>query len=336
MDIFTQGLVGASLAQSSAKKEHLTLATFIGFLAGLLPDADALIRSSQDSLLNIEYHRHFTHSVFFIPIGALIAALILWPFLKNKLDFKSLYIYALLGYCLSGFIDAATSYGTHLFWPVFDKAISFNIISIVDPVFTLILLISLGITLKKRSSRAIHIGLSLAAIYMLFGWFQLQKATEISTNLASERGHKIERLLVKPTLGNLVLWRSIYQAENKLYVDAIRVGIFNNKKVYPGESITLFNEHSDVNLPGNSVLSNDIRRFKEFSNNYLAILPENSNFLIDIRYSMLPNSLQPLWGIKMDVENPDHHAKYIITRSNNETVRKIFINMLLGKDLEEM
>ncbi len=84
------------------------------------------------------------------------------------------------------------------------------------------------------------------------------------------------------------------------------------------------------------MLSNDIRRFKEFSNNYLAILPENSNFLIDIRYSMLPNSLQPLWGIKMDVENPDHHAKYIITRSNNETVRKIFINMLLGKDLEEM
>ena len=45
----------------------------VGLAAGLLADADVLISSANDPLLNIEYHRHFSHSLFFIPIGAAIA-----------------------------------------------------------------------------------------------------------------------------------------------------------------------------------------------------------------------------------------------------------------------
>jgi len=50
------------------------------FFAGLLADSDVLIHSSSDPLLTIEYHRHFTHSVFFVPIGVLLAAAVLFPF----------------------------------------------------------------------------------------------------------------------------------------------------------------------------------------------------------------------------------------------------------------
>jgi hypothetical protein len=44
-------------------------------VAALLPDADALVRSSADPLLYAEFHRHFTHSLAFIPVGGAIAAL---------------------------------------------------------------------------------------------------------------------------------------------------------------------------------------------------------------------------------------------------------------------
>ncbi|MDH5649247.1 MAG: metal-dependent hydrolase, partial [Gammaproteobacteria bacterium] len=90
MDIITQGTLGCVLAQSAARPGEIRQASIIGALSGLLADADVLIRSSEDPLLTIEFHRHFTHSVFFIPFGALIAALIIWPFVKRHMDFKRL------------------------------------------------------------------------------------------------------------------------------------------------------------------------------------------------------------------------------------------------------
>tara|TARA_A100001015_G_scaffold320881_1_gene448953 strand:- start:3500 stop:4105 length:606 start_codon:yes stop_codon:yes gene_type:complete len=75
MDPISQGTVGAAFAQSSASKNNIIRIGFIGFLAGLAPDLDVLIRSSDDPILFLEYHRQFSHSLFFIPFGSLFVAL---------------------------------------------------------------------------------------------------------------------------------------------------------------------------------------------------------------------------------------------------------------------
>lgn len=41
-------------------------------------------------------------------------------------------------------------------------------------------------------------------------------------------------------LANLVLWRSIYEFESRLYVDAIRAGPFSEPRIYSGESVDKF------------------------------------------------------------------------------------------------
>jgi inner membrane protein len=137
VDILTQGLLGAVFAQVIANKEEKKLASIAGAAAGLLADADILIRSSSDPLLTLEYHRHFSHSLFFIPFGAAIAMLLLWPLMRRRLSLRRLYIFCLAGYSLSGLLDACTSYGTYLFWPLSNERVALNIISIVDPIFTL-------------------------------------------------------------------------------------------------------------------------------------------------------------------------------------------------------
>ncbi|MDA0655633.1 MAG: metal-dependent hydrolase, partial [Proteobacteria bacterium] len=77
MDPFTQGLIGASLPQAIAPNRRLLLwASCFGFVAGLLPDLDVLIRSSSDPLLFLEYHRQFSHAIVFIPVGGLVCAAI--------------------------------------------------------------------------------------------------------------------------------------------------------------------------------------------------------------------------------------------------------------------
>ena len=332
MDIITQGLLGGVLAQSVAKKEETKLATIVGVCAGLLADADILISSSNDPLLNIEFHRHFTHSLFFIPIGAAIAMALLWPFFKNRLPLKRLYLYSFLGYSMSGLLDACTSYGTHLLWPLSDERIAFNIISIIDPIFTLCLLITLFLSLRIKKQRISHIGLFIGVSYMAFGYFQLQRATTIAEDLMASRGHQSEKHVVKPTVANLVLWRSVYVYNDKIYVDAVRAGLFSANTVYQGESVDKLKIETDFpNLEKTSLLYNDIRRFSSFSNDFIAF-NKQKNIVGDLRYSMLPISAKPLWGIIINKDKPHAHADYQFFRDGSKPVRNKFMSMLFGNE----
>lgn len=332
MDLFTQGLLGATMAQTGAQKTEIRLATGIGFIAGLAADADILIQSEQDPLLNLEFHRHFTHSLFFVPLGAFIVALVLWFLLRRRLTFARLYLFTLLGYCLSGVLDAFTSYGTQLLWPLSNERIAWSIISVIDPVFTLILMLAAIIAFKKNSRITAWIGLFLASTYLTLGWFQSAARQSFANTVIAERGHVAEMVIVKPTLGNILLWRSIYRHQGMLYVDAIRAGFLSQPQLYPGESIAQFERTRDLkNVSETSVLAQDIERFSHFSAGLLAIRPEQPNILIDVRYSNLPNTLAPLWGIEIDPAHPDQHAKYNLYRDSSKPTREKFFAMLLGR-----
>ena len=80
MDPLSQGALGASASQSFASEPgKQRSAMLVGLLAGMAPDLDIFIRSANDPLLFLDFHRQFTHSLFFIPVGALLCALILYP-----------------------------------------------------------------------------------------------------------------------------------------------------------------------------------------------------------------------------------------------------------------
>jgi len=329
MDVLTQGLVGGVLAQSLAAKNEKTVATLVGVVAGLLADADILIRSSADPLLNIEYHRHFSHSLVFIPVGAAIAMLLLWPFVRRHLSGKRLYLFCLAGFSMSGVLDACTSYGTHLFWPFSDERVALNIISIVDPVFTLILLVTLVAGLRVGHRKVAFTGLALCAMYLGMGFVQLQRAEQVAGDLRERRGHLAVQSVVKPTLANLVLWRSVYIHGGRIHVDAVRVGLFGPARVIEGESVALFSLERDLpQLDESSVLYADILRFLSFSDGFVALDPMQANVLGDIRYSMLPVSARPLWGIVIDPERPQVHADYRFFRDSSRSVRETFLNMV--------
>lgn len=331
LDLITQGLLGATLAQTASRRAELGTATAVGLVAGLLPDADILIRSSGDSLLNLEYHRHFTHSLIFIPLGGFIAALLAWPFVRQRLHFPRLYLYALLGYGLSGLLDASTSYGTYLFWPFNDTRVAWNIISIIDPVFTLPLLLATLFGLRRRSAVPARIGLLLAAAYLTLGWQQHERGEQAAKQLARERGHGVQRMVVKPTLGNLILWRSVYLSEDRFHVDAIRLSLAGPPRVYPGGSLPHLQPQADTRLAAGSRLQRDALRFDRFSDGFLVQHPRHPEVLGDIRYAMLPDSLEPLWGIRLNLQQPEQHARYETFRDTSRQSRQRFLSMLTGK-----
>ena len=74
----------------------------------------------------------------------------------------------------------------------------------------------------------------------------------------------------------------------------------------------------------------DIERFKHFSSGYVAVDSANLNKVVDIRYSLLPQEIAPLWGILLD-ENKKHdeHAEYLTNRAEPGNALSRLVSMLI-------
>lgn len=330
MDPLTQGLLGASVPQSLSKKQHVVVAGVLGLLAGMAPDLDVLIRSSSDPLLFLEFHRQFTHSLLFIPIGSFICALVLhWVIAKKRsLSFKQSWGFCALGYGTHGLLDSCTSYGTQLFWPLTNERFAWNTISVIDPAFTLpILILLIFATLKKKPVLA-RIALLWGLIYLILGVIQRDRAEASGWQLAKERQHTPLRLEAKPTFANISLWKVIYETEDKYYVDAVRLG--TSVKTYSGDSIDKLNVTKDFPwLDPNSQQAKDIERFRQFSKGFLAQDPADKYRIIDVRYSMVPNEIRALWSINLSpTADANAHVEYTTHRDNTPESRQGFLRML--------
>ena len=332
MDLLTHGIVGAALAQSAAPPREARVAAGVGFASGLLADADALVDSAADPLLVLEYHRHFTHALVFVPAGALIAAAVLWPLLRRRMGFGRLYLYALLGYALAGLLDACTSYGTHLLWPFTGERTAWSIISVVDPVFTVMVAAALAAGVLGRRPWAARAGLALAAGYLALGLLQHERAEAAARALADERSHRPAQLLVKPAFGNIVLWRSLYVVEGRAHADAVRAGPLGGIAIYPGDSIALLDPARDLSdAPPGTRAREDVERFAALAGGFAAPHPRRPHFIGDARYSMLPNGTDPLWGVTYDPRRPEAGVRLVTDRSLTPEIRRRFIDMLLGR-----
>jgi inner membrane protein len=345
MDPISQASLGASLSQSFANDNSKQFsALVIGALAGMAPDLDVFIRSSEDSLLFLEYHRQFTHSLIFIPFGALLCSLIFYPlmhsrWLRNKwpaakLSFAQIYLFSFLGYATHGLLDACTSYGTQLFWPFSNERFAWNIVSIIDPLFTLPVIFFISLAAYRKNARYARIAFAYAVIFLSLGVVQYQRAEQAVTALASQRGHQIERVHLKPSFGNRHLWKMIYEYDGRYYVDAV-ILLWNTKYI-TGTSIQKLNVKRDFPwLPEDSQQAKDIERFRWFSDGFLAMSTRNPNLIMDVRYSFLPNRINPMWGVelsKQQVENGnlDVYADYQMIRDLDQNTGKAYFEMLFN------
>ncbi len=330
MDPVTQGSLGAIASQSLAKKNELKWAFIIGWLAGMAPDLDVLIRSDIDPMVFYLYHRHFTHSLLFIPLGSLIVSLFLHLFLKKKISFKKNYFFSFLGYGTHGLLDACTSYGTLLLWPFSNYRFAWNNISIVDPLFTFPLITFIVLALRGKSNKYARYAVFYALFYLSLGVVQANRAESLGHKIAQAEGHNPLRLTARPSLGNLYLWRVVYEHQGYFYSYAVRVGF--NPNWEEGEKIQKLDLKRDYPwVREGSQHAIDIEKFKWFSVDYLAVHPDDPQSIGDIRFSLSPDSMYPLWGIQLKKGKDNEHVKNINFRMKSLKLRKRFLELLFNK-----
>ena len=117
------------------------------------------------------------------------------------------------------------------------------------------------------------------------------------------------RLEAKPSYGNLLLWKVIYEVEGCYYTDAFRAS--PRMTLFPGAFIPLLDVERDLPwLDKDSQQATDLERFYWFSRGYLSLDPDTPLRVIDRRYSLVPNDATGMWSIWFDrqADRTDHVA----------------------------
>jgi len=220
MDSITQAALGASVAYAVAGKSLGSRALIYGAVLGSLPDLDVLV-PYEDAVDNFTYHRSWSHS--FVTLS--VFSIVLFALSKHwweRQGVNALRAFLLLWLVLvtHPLLDSFTVYGTQIWWPISHYPVGWGSIFIIDPVYTIPLLITfILIFVKDRSaksarqkavfrSKTVYTGLLISSLYLL-ATVVIQKQVEKEA-LAALRtvGFEQESYAVLPTPG-LILWRIV-------------------------------------------------------------------------------------------------------------------------------
>ena len=302
MDPITQTLLGAAAVQAVFGRRLGRMAALFGSVGGELPDIDVFVPPT-DAALPMEFHRHFTHALLFIPLGGVLAAL---PFMllgRWRRDWKLVLAATTLGCATHALLDTCTSYGTYLLWPFVDRRLAWDIISIIDPIFSLFLLVGILWSMIAGAVRPARIALGLCALYLGLGVVQHQRAVAVQRTLAAGRAQEIERGRVMPTLGNLVVWRSVYEADGRLHSDGVRLPNPGRAASRAGSSVPLVTlEELETLVMGDPRQIRILEGFVAFADGYVARMGDDPRAIGDMRYSLTTSGFDPIWGIRIEDE----------------------------------
>ena len=217
MDSLTQIVLGGAIAAAIAPAHHRRAALLAGAALGTLPDLDSIPISlfTDDPIALMTVHRSFSHSLFVLP---LVGWLIWWLFRRygkgRVAESPARWFWAIqLALVTHPLLDAFTVYGTQLLWPLPSAPVMWSSVFIIDPGYTLWLLVACLIAwiapAKPMAQRALVAGLALSTAYL--GWSLLAKAAverEADLALASLGLQDAPRFSV-PMPFNTLLWRVV-------------------------------------------------------------------------------------------------------------------------------
>jgi membrane-bound metal-dependent hydrolase YbcI (DUF457 family) len=146
MDPVTHAIAGSLLGKSFFSKRGGRVAIFAATLGAIFPDIDTVADVvTRDPLAIVKYHRGITHSWFGLPF---FAAALAWltQRLARKLGLETpswgwlTFIYS-VGIASHILMDGTTSFGTRMWTPFSDRRVAWDLIFIIDLIFTSILLV---------------------------------------------------------------------------------------------------------------------------------------------------------------------------------------------------
>lgn len=288
MDSLTHTVMGACLGEGIAGKKLGKKAMLIGALANNLPDIDVITALWTNPAEELLVHRGITHSILFACLAGPILAYVFQKLLtKNPMSFRRWLVLIQSGLFIHIIIDAFTAYGTGWFEPFSNYRVSFNTLFILDPLFSLPMIIAavLLLFLKKDSVQkrgvTYRLGLGLSALYLMITLgIKLAVNSVVSKDL-SANSISYNSYMATPTALNNVLWYAIAKKDDHFYIGYY--SIFDTDEKITWE---LFTQNDSLLNPFKT--SEEVAYLKRFSKDYYC-LHQNENGVVfsDMRFGQI-------------------------------------------------
>jgi inner membrane protein len=321
MDSLTQIVLGAAVGEAVLGKKVGNRAMFYGAIAGTIPDLDVVSSFFVDTVTALEIHRGFTHSILFSVIFAPI-----FGFLVSKIDaYKSLKGWTLLffwAFFTHPILDAHTTWGTQLFWPL-DIRLAFKTIFVIDPLYTLpfLVFLLLAIFQKKDAPKRQFFNRTglivsssyLALTFLLKGvsFYQFKDALEMQ-NLT------YQEIDTKPTPLNTVLWVANVKRENDFLI--------GNYSFFDKNEIQFSSYPKNHQLIDHLKDNEKMQRMIHISKGWFTILEKDGElFYNDLRFGLLSteeNATNFVFQYRI-IANADGTINFVETEKNISEGKKL-------------
>jgi len=238
VDSLTQAVLGATLQTALLGRWQGRRALLYGAALGTLPDLDVFIDYGH-AVNEMTYHRGFSHSLFVLTGVALLLTWLCGRWRDPCYSRRRLFLTLWLVLVTHPLLDAFTTYGTQLFWPLPTTPVAWSSIFIIDPLYTLPLLLAVLAGLlfgpRGRPPRLAVAALLVSTAYL--GWTLVAKYSaerQVRTALAAQ-GQQDVRLFSAPLPFTSLLWRVMVDDGPERYREAW-VGLLDE---YPPELVAL-------------------------------------------------------------------------------------------------
>lgn len=220
MDSITQATLGAAVGHICWQDKLGRKALIAGAILGTLPDLDVLIYPFLDEVQRLYWHRGESHSVWFLLLGSIgIGWLLSRRYKAQQFEILQTTTGVFLILSTHVLIDLFNVYGTQLLAPISRKGFALNNMFIIDPLFTLPLLVgTIGAYLIKKqdvAQRINQIGLLLATLYAVWSLSAQSIADQkFRMALTELNNFKVSRQITSAGPFTTLLWRHIAETSD--------------------------------------------------------------------------------------------------------------------------
>jgi inner membrane protein len=285
MDSLTQIVLGAAVGELVLGKKVGNKAMLYGAIAGTIPDLDVLTRYFMDTITATEWHRGFSHSIFFSILFAPVFGWLVWKLnRKEEASWKDWSWLMFWGLFTHPVLDAFTTWGTQLFWP-FKTRLAFQNIFVIDPLYTISFIIFLILAMfQNRSSpkrrRYTKLGLIISSSYLLLTLLLKGIAFQKFENALKVQAIDYNQMNTRPAPFNSILWMANIETK-----EAYLMGDYS---FFDSKSIAFKSYPKNHKLLG-SLKSNDkIKRLIQITEGWYTISEKNGQlYFNDLRFGLI-------------------------------------------------
>lgn len=283
MDSLTQIALGIATAELCVG-EKLQRRTFLyGAILGTVPDLDVVVGWFLNPVDGVAIHRGLSHSIVFMLLLSPGLGWVIAKIERTKISFRTASL--MVFWCLFTHVllDIFTSWGTQVFWPLPDR-IALKTIFVIDPLYTIPLLVCLIIAWRKRifASRKKYVlrGIYLSSLYLLVTCGIKLYALQQFREALQRQNIAYDDLIVKPTAFNCILWNA-----NVAVKDVYLLGDYS---LFDSQPIAFQHYERNNGLAAKLEGNPDFETLKKVSEGwYTVTMKDDLYYFNDLRFGLL-------------------------------------------------